>query len=240
MTRSKTKGKIHLDGKQRLQVEKEKNLIVERDWVEKVKSNRGPAGWIYLCIKGCGRKFKTRIVAVSHAKICGERGARAKGRKKSLRKKSCSICGHEELTKRKLTLHRKKHHGSLLGRHRHRCSRCHHQFSSMWSYRRHLALHTRTEVYLCPEVDCGKKFSNKANVTRHRKSAHNLLGGQWYNLLSGPNSSPRQEDVLLTLRQSSPPNSPPEEFLPTLASFAFAKPTRAFTESENEQVKITS
>ena len=74
------------------------------------------------------------------------------------------------MTKKALTIHRLKHHRSQLLRHR--CSRCLKVFASTDSYRRHVQRHATAIVFPCRAKNCGRKFSTKANLSRHYKAKH--------------------------------------------------------------------
>ena len=152
--------------RQRLQMEREELLNVEKSKVLRVACNKGPAGYVYLC-RVCNRKFNIRLRCVGHAQKCGQEN-QVRRRQKSLRKKKCNICEFVAMTNIQLTMHRKREHGAVLRRHR--CSRCTKIFHSTKSYVRHIRRHASAAVlYPCPEKGCNKRYSTKANVKRHQR-----------------------------------------------------------------------
>ena len=189
------------DTRSRLQIEKERNLAVERQLVKKIPSHKGLAGWIFLCSK-CNKNFKSSIRATAHAKNCGIKTFRK--RQKSIRKMSCNFCGHEENTVAALTRHRLRHHGALLSNHR--CSRCQKHFVSMKSYRRHVARHGSSQVFTCTFKGCGLTYKTKANMVRHKKDKHL---GRSFPSMAGIAPLPESVISIGSSRTAPSPSSPP-------------------------------
>ena len=154
------------DTRSKLQREKENNAEVQKQFVGKIPSPKGLEGWLFTCLKCNNKHFKGRIRATAHAKNCG--GKIVRRRKKSQRKLNCNLCDHQETTKAALTRHRRLHHNARCSKYR--CSKCLKQVISVASYKRHVARHGATNFFNCTSQNCGKKFTTKANLVRHRRT----------------------------------------------------------------------
>ena len=154
-----------IPSRQRLQVEREELLSIEKERVLKVASNKGPAGYVYLC-RTCNKEYTVRLRCIGHAQKCGEVNLRKK-RKPSQRKRFCNICNFVGTTYDQLAQHRRKEHGGVFSRRR--CIKCFKSFSSFSTWVRHVRRHNSSVLFPCPESDCSRKFSTKANLKRHQK-----------------------------------------------------------------------
>ena len=148
--------------RQKLQIERENLNRIAKAKVLKVPSKKGLAGFEYIC-RTCEKHFKKRLRCLAHARDCGE-GSLGKGRKrkKSQRKKQCTLCSFEATTRARLTAHRHAEHGWQFRKHR--CTRCCVNFASTKSFVRHVRRHASTAAFPCPTIGSGLPMNYNSKI----------------------------------------------------------------------------
>lgn len=148
--------------KQKLQLEREELLRIEKNFVKKVPSSVGLAGYMYSCGK-CEKSFRIRLRCLDHARNCGEQNT-TKKRKRSQRKLVCNVCNQVAYTRAQLQKHRKIEHSNLIRRHK--CTRCQKVFPSSQSFCRHVKHHFSSATFACPVAGPGLPVPNRSDMFR--------------------------------------------------------------------------